>query len=372
MENPRFDFKKESISPLGFGLMRLPVNSDGSIDEKHVCRMADSFLESGMNYFDTAYVYHGGFSERIFKRAVSDRHPRSSYKLATKLPIWQVKKHSDMQEMLEEQLKRTGLDFIDFYLIHSIDAGHNEFCEKYDAFEFIRKIKEQGKARHIGFSFHGDSALLRKLLSEHPEVEFVQLQLNYYDWDAIKAGELYNIALEHNTPVIIMEPVRGGMLSKLPEDAARILSSADPKASFASWALRWCSSLDGVMTVLSGMSNAEQMKDNLATYADFSPISDYERNAIEKVNGILKNRPTIPCTSCKYCSDCPQSIPIYSIFEKYNHYINTNQNLGMFRGAYQQLKPRGDSCIECGLCESLCPQGINIINELKAIERLVQ
>ena len=278
---------------LGFGMMRLPQKND-QIDIGQVCRMTDAYLASGMNYFDTAYVYHGGHSEEAVKEALAKRHPRKSYTVATKLPAWCMKNESDRDRILNEQLERCGLDYFDFYLLHSIeDGGNGETYERLDCFNWGLQKKEEGKIRHFGFSFHGSPQYLNRMLDTHPEVEFVQIQLNYADWNnpVVRSGELYKILHERKIPMVIMEPVKGGMLAKLRPELEAKLRSVRPEDSAASWALRFVGSLPGVMTILSGMSEEAQMLDNIRTFTEFEPLSAKEKALLEEVRDEMLNVP---------------------------------------------------------------------------------
>lgn len=355
---------------LGFGLMRLP-EADGKIDIDTVCKMVDKYMEAGLNYFDTAYVYHGGNSESAAKKAVVERYPRDSFYLATKLPAWCIKTPEDRDRIFNEQCERAGVEYFDFYLLHSIEEGGNyDTYEKFDCFKWGVEKKKEGKIKHFGFSFHGTPALLEKLLDDHPEVEFVQIQLNYIDWDnpVISSGRLYEILRERNIPMIIMEPVKGGTLASPPPEAMDILKAARPDASAASWALRFVASLPGVMTILSGMSNEEQMKDNLSTFTSFEPLSDDEKKIIEDVKNIMHGKPTIGCTSCRYCCDgCPMGIPIPDIFSLINtiRIYNEGWRAKNYYNSNIAGKARASDCIGCGQCEGVCPQHLPIIELLK-------
>ena len=275
---------------LGFGLMRLP-EKDGVIDHEHVCKMVDKYMAAGMNYFDTAYVYHGGKSEVAAREALVKRYPREDFMVATKLPAWEIKKEEDIERIFSEQLERLGVDYFDFYLLHSIEEGNNyDVYVKYDCFEWGMKKKAEGKIRHFGFSFHGSPELLTEILDKHPEVEFVQIQLNYLDRTnpVVRSQELYDILHERNIPIIVMEPVRGGALASMAPEIEKIFKDKRPEKSVASWALRFVGSLPGVMTILSGMSSEEQMEDNIGTFTDFEPLEDDEFriiNALEIDDG---------------------------------------------------------------------------------------
>ena len=267
---------------LGFGLMRLP-ETDGKIDMDEVCRMVDMYMEAGLNYFDTAYVYHGGKSEIAAKEAIVKRYPRGSFRLATKLPAWEMKEKSDRDRIFNEQLDRAGVDYFDFYLLHSVENGNIDTYEKLDCFNWGLQKKAEGKIRHFGFSFHGSPDLLESVLDRHPEVEFVQIQLNYADWNnpVVRSGQLYNILLKRNIPMIIMEPVKGGSLASLKPEFEAKYKALRPESSAASWAFRFVASLPGVMTILSGMTHEDQMRDNIDTFTHFEPLNDEERKAIE-------------------------------------------------------------------------------------------
>ena len=357
------------MSKLGFGLMRLPQKDD-QIDMDQVCKMADAYLEAGLNYFDTAYVYHSGKSECVVKEALVKRHPRDTFMLATKLPAWEMKTKEDRDRIFREQLDRTGAGYFDFYLLHSIEDGNLHVYEELDCFNWALEKKEQGLIRHFGFSFHGSPDTLVKVLDEHPEVEFVQIQLNYADWKnpVVRSGQLYEILHGRNIPMIIMEPVKGGTLASLKPELEEKFRALRPDASIASWALRFVGSLPGVMTILSGMSDEAQMRDNLSTFMDFEPLTETERAVVDEVTAIMLDIPLIGCTSCRYCCDgCPQSISIPEVFRA----VNTNRLYGdefrpkaFYRGLLDKHGKASD-CIACGQCEDVCPQHLPIIELMK-------
>jgi len=355
---------------IGFGLMRLPEN-DGVIDIDKVCKMADAYLEAGFNYFDTAYVYHGGNSEKAVKEAIVKRHPRDSFTIATKLPAWSIHSFEDRDKIFNEQLERCGVDYFDFYLLHSIEDGNNyDTYVKYDCFNWGIQKREEGKIKHFGFSFHGTPELLVEIVDNHPEIEFVQIQLNYADWDnqIVHSGELYQILAERNIPIIVMEPCKGGKLANHDEECTEILKSVRPDKSVASWAFRFVGSLPGVTTILSGMSTQEQMEDNMNTFKNFEPLSDEEKAAIDKVIEAMFRVEQVGCTACRYCVDgCPMSISIPDIISA----INTRRKFPgdmrpqFFYNGLVSGKSHASDCIGCGQCEGVCPQHLPIIEILK-------
>ncbi|MCR5097617.1 MAG: aldo/keto reductase [Lachnospiraceae bacterium] len=359
-----------TMPKLGFGLMRLP-ETEKVIDHDQVCRMVDKYMSAGMNYFDTAYVYHEGRSEVAAREALVKRYPRESFMLATKLPGWEVKKEEDIERIFSEQLERAGVDYFDFYLLHSIEDGTNfDIYEKYDCFSWGLRKKEEGKIKHFGFSFHGSPELLERVLDSHPEMEFVQIQLNYLDRTnpVVRSQRLYDILSERNIPIIVMEPVRGGMLAKMDPEIEAKFKARQPDKSVASWALRFVASLPGVMTVLSGMSNEEQMDDNIHTFTDFEPITEDELKIINEVTETLLGMPQIGCTACKYCCDgCPQNISIPDVFRTINtlrRYPDDWRSKNFYSGLIQRSGKASD-CIACGQCESVCPQHLPIIELMK-------
>ncbi|MCR4788654.1 MAG: aldo/keto reductase [Lachnospiraceae bacterium] len=355
---------------LGFGLMRLP-EKDGVIDHEQVCRMVDMYMEAGMNYFDTAYVYHGGKSEVAAREALVKRYPRDSFMIATKLPAWEIKKAEDVDRLFNEQLERAGVDHFDFYLLHSIEDGSNyDTYVKYNCFEWGMKRKAEGKITHFGFSYHGSPELLVKILDEHPEVEFVQIQLNYLDRTnpVVQSQKLYDILSERKIPIIVMEPVRGGMLASMAPDIEAKFKARQPERSVASWALRFVGSLPGVMTILSGMSNEEQMRDNISTFKDFVPLAEDELKIVDEVTDEILSIPQIGCTACKYCCDgCPMKISIPDVFRTVNtlrRYPDDWRSKNFYSGLIKRYGKASD-CVGCGQCERVCPQHLPIIDLMK-------
>ncbi len=357
------------IPKLGFGLMRLP-EKDGSIDIERVKSMVDKYMNAGMNYFDTAYIYHGGHSEEAAREALVKRYPREDFMLATKLPIWEVKEQGDVERIFNDQLKKSGVDYFDFYLLHSIEEANYDSYEKYDCFNWGLKKKDGGFIKHFGFSFHGSPELLEKVLDRHPEMEFVQIQLNYLDRTnpVVQSQRLYDILHKRNIPMIIMEPVRGGMLAKMQPEIEAKFKSVRPNDSVASWALRYVGSLEGVVTILSGMSSEEQMDDNIRTFTNFEALTPGELKVIDEVTEEILRIPQIGCTACKYCTDgCPMKISIPDVFRTVNtlrRYPDDWRAKNFYSGLVNRSGKASD-CVACGQCESVCPQHLSIIELLK-------
>lgn len=361
----------EATPKLGFGLMRLPKTKDGKIDLGQTKQMVDRFMEAGLTYFDTAYVYDDGDSERAAKAALVDRYPRESFTLATKLCAWMgAHDEKSAKQQFYTSLERTGAGYFDYYLLHALQAGNYKTYDKYHIWDFVKEQKEKGLIKHWGFSFHATPDILDQLLTDHPDAEFVQLQLNYADWENpdVTARENYEVARKHGKSIVVMEPVKGGALANPPTKVQEIFRQAGPKASFASWAIRYAASLDGIITVLSGMSNLEQMEDNLSYMKDFRPLNAHEQQAIRKAQEAINGVKSIPCTGCHYCTGgCPKQIPIPEIFAARNRQLVWGQ-LQEGQAAYDQLAAKGNvasDCIGCGQCERACPQQIKVIQRLK-------
>ena len=362
----------ENIPKLGFGLMRLPMIGE-EVDIEQTKTMVDMFMEKGFTYFDTAYGYLNGKSECAVKEALVKRYPRESYQLATKLPAWAGAKNAEeARQMFYTSLERTGAGYFDFYLLHNLGDTRTQSFYDYDIWGFVQELKEKGLVKHVGFSMHDTADKLDEILTKHPEMEFVQLQINYADWESptVQSRKCYEVARKHNKPVIIMEPVKGGNLANLPESVAKVFTDADPSVTQSSWAIRYCASLDGLVTVLSGMSNIEQMEDNLKTMENFRPLNADEKKVVEAAQAALAAIPNVPCTSCKYCvKDCPMQINIPGAFNAMNTYLVYN-NLPGAKGGYgfaTRAGGKASECIECGQCEAACPQHIKIIDELKRV-----
>lgn len=357
------------ISLLGFGMMRLPViDGDSSkIDYDLAMEMIDTAYKSGVNYFDTAWPYHQTQSEPFAAKALA-RYPRDSFHLASKLPTWLINSKQDVEDYFNKQLERCGVEYFDFYLIHTLDEDLWPKVAQFDIIAQLMEKKKQGLIKNLGFSFHSTPALMREIVAAH-KWDFAQIQLNYLDWEFQDAKTLYQILADNSIPTVVMEPIRGGALVTLCPEAAAILQKADPKASNASWALRYVASLPNVLTVLSGMSLPQHVADNVKTMTGFKPLSDAERQVVADAVEAYRKAGAIPCTGCRYCMDCPAGVDIPRVFGIYNDY-KTRQAPGTFLGNYQLMgeEKQASSCVECGNCVKLCPQGINIPAQLKLVE----
>lgn len=371
METRYFESIKDEISLLGFGCMRLPrlYEDRQDIDEAAAMKMFDYAFENGVNYFDTAYPYHDGMSETFVGKALK-RYPRESFRLASKMPPWEVTCDEDVPRIFEEQLKKCQVEYFDFYLLHNMGEENYQIMTKHHAYEYLTKMKEQGKIRHLGFSFHDKPEVMERIVADHPW-DFAQIQLNYLDWELQDAKRQYEILTSNGIPVIVMEPVRGGTLAKLSDRAAGLLKAENPEASLASWAVRYAASLPGVMTVLSGMSEFSQVEDNIRTMSDFQPLTDRERSVLEEALTAFKASGTIPCTGCRYCMDCPAGVDIPKVFGIYNQY-RMDQNPVSFLTSYGYLgnERQAHQCVSCKKCMEHCPQRIEIPERMKEVAAL--
>lgn len=359
-------------SKMGFGCMRLPLTDPHdmkSIDMPQFQQMIDIFMEAGNTYFDTAFVYHEGESEVALGKALVARYPRDAYTLATKCLAWALPDKKAAQECLDVSLKRLGVDYVDYYLLHNVGGQRTAKFDEYDMWNFAQEQKAAGKIRFVGFSIHDDAACLDALLEAHPEMDFVQLQVNYLDWDdpQNEARRMMEVAARHGKPVVIMEPARGGRLCHLPDEVASILEAAKPGSTQAEWAYRFCWNLPNVVAVLSGMSSVEQTRENVASYAFNKPFTPEEQQTLDKAIAKLRSFAEIPCTACNYCvKGCPSGVKIPQIMGLLNLESMTKDH-EFVKGLYswQTADGRASSCIQCGLCETMCPQQIDIIHQLE-------
>ena len=363
---------------LGFGLMRLPsldANDPSKIDLELSKKMVDTFIERGFTYFDTAWMYCGFKSENATKDILVDRYPRDAFTLATKLHCNFLKTKEDRDRIFNEQMAKTGVDFFDYYLLHDMGQNHYEIYEELDCFNWIVDKKKQGLVKHIGFSFHDNAEFLDKVLTAHPEMEFVQLQINYLDWESegVQSRLCYEVATKHGVPVIVMEPVKGGTLAQVPEYVERLFKSYNEEMSVSSWAIRFCAGLDNVKMILSGMSNMEQMLDNTGYMMDVQPLTEADKEVIWKAVELLNSNIEIPCTGCAYCVDgCPMKIAIPKYFSLYNADKQEIKEKGWTpqKVYYERLTNdfgKASACVECGQCEKACPQHLPIVKYLKDV-----
>ena len=360
-----------NIKKLGFGFLRLPQNENGEVDLEATKQMADLYLSRGFSYFDTAYIYLNGDSEAALRKTVVERYPRESFQIADKLPCSHLKKGMTAQQIFEEQLERCGVDYFDVYLLHGLDATDAAYAEEMGCFDFLQEQKALGRIRYTGFSFHDTADVLDGILSRHPEIDLVQIQLNFLDWDnpIIQSGACYEVCRKHGKPVLVMEPVKGGTLANIPEKA-RALLNGEPSAHRA---LRFAASQEGVAVVLSGMSTLSQVEENTALMSSFVPLNWDEREILPQVAQIIRSDVAIPCTGCAYCvDDCPAGIPIPRYFSLYNErerdrwQANTEERYA----ALASRHPRASACLSCGRCESHCPQKLKIRDFLKDVSKV--
>ena len=360
------DYFGKDTPKLGFGLMRLPRKGGLITDVEQVKEMVDLFLESGFTYFDTAFIYTG--SENAIRKALVERYPRDAYTLATKINAFlMAPTEKAAKNQFYTSLKRTGAEYFDYYLLHSLKESNYRKYDKFHLWDFVAEQKEKGTIRHFGFSFHDDPVLLDEILTAHPEVDFVQLQINYADWENpnITSRENYETARRHGKSIVIMEPVKGGSLADPPEKVKEMFKAYHPDMSYASWAIRFAASLDGIITVLSGMSNVAQMKDNISFMKDFQPLNEDERRIIQEAQRIIGMSSSVQCTACGYCREgCPKQIPIPDIFRAMNLELVSGQ-IREAEEAYQSLPVRASECIKCRRCEGACPQHLPITGHLE-------
>lgn len=352
------------IKKLGFGLMRLPKDENKVINVEEVKKMVDEFIEAGFNYFDTAWIYDG--SEVAIKEALVDRYPRDKFFLASKNAAMICETKEEAYKQLDESLERSGAGYFDYYLLHCIKDNNIKKYEDFGMFDFVKKKKEEGLIKHYGFSFHGTPECLDKVLTDHEDVEFVQLQLNYADWNrpSVKSRECYETVVKHGKKVIVMEPVRGGRLAS-PMPKIKEIFDKENNGSYASWAIKFAADLDSVMVVLSGMSTLDQVKDNVSYMKEFKGLNDHEKEVINEVRSIIENADTTGCTGCDYCAKvCPNNIGISGFFRA----LDTLTIFGLAKEAQEEYdstiknngKNKASECLKCGACESMCPQHIEI------------
>ena len=366
---------------LGFGMMRLPLldeNDQTSIDVEQVKKMVDTYMESGFNYFDTAFVYHEGVGESTFKKTVVERYPRDSFKIATKLPLFVITEESQLEPIFAQQLENCGVDYIDYFMLHNVSGFTENAWKNVDLYSFIEKKKQEGKIKHIGISTHGDAEFLEEILFDHPELEFVLLQINYLDWEdeGIDAKKCWEVARKYNKKIMVMEPYKGGFLADVPEEAEKVMKEHAPDRSVVSWAMRFVANIEDIDVVLTGASTLEQLEDNIHEFKNADPLNDDEMEVIKEVTEIINSNITVDCTKCRYCVDaCTEDIDIAKIFDLYNkHKMLKIDEWTQFGNAYLNYTKLPDvgiasDCIECEACLEECPQSINIPDVLKDVAK---
>ena len=355
------------MNKTGFGFSRLPLtdaDDNKAIDTAQVCRLVDEYIEAGGVYFDTAYTYHGGCSETAIRECLVKRYPRDSFILSDKLPTSKLRSREDCQKYFDEMTERCGVDYFDVFMVHWLNAEYYEKAKEYGSFEFVKDLKDRGIARRIGFSCHDTADMLDRILTDHPEIDIVLMQINYLDWESpfIQSRLCYETALKHGKDIWVMEPVKGGTLAQLPEEAEAIFRAIRPDDEPARWALRFVQSLPGVKLCLSGMNTSSQIRQNIS---DMDPMTEEELAACRKVAEVLSSGTAIPCTACNYCIDsCTKNIPIPEYFRMYNEYSRCPKEDWKINPVYMQMAQRGfgkaSDCISCGRCEKMCPQKIEI------------
>jgi predicted aldo/keto reductase-like oxidoreductase len=361
----------ENIKKLGFGFMRLPMIGN-EVDIQQTKEMVDVFMSGGFSYFDSSWAYIDGKSEEAMKTTIVDRYPRESFQIATKCPVFVVKSVEEAKDMIWTSLKRIGVNYIDYYLLHNLGGSRTKSFDVFGMWDYVKELKEKGVARHIGFSIHDTAQALDILLTEHPEMEFVQFQLNYDDWEnpVIQARKCHEVAMRHQKAIVVMEPLKGGLLTNPPPGVKAVFEGTNSNASLASWGLRYAASHENIITVLSGMSTINQMRDNVSYMTDFQPLDREELLVIEKAREEIGKINNIPCTACQYCVEgCTRSIAIPKIFNAYNRKLVYNDlPAAQLQYAVEVLRGgKASDCVACGKCEQVCPQHINIIENLKVI-----
>ena len=368
------------MKKLGFGLMRMPLTDpkdQKSVDIEQVCKMVDTFLAKGFTYFDTAYVYHSGDSERVAKKVLVDRYPRDSYTLATKLPMFLVDSYEKQEQLFNEQLEKCGVEFFDYYLLHAMSAENLKKAREFDSFKFLLEKKAQGKIKNAGFSFHDTPEVLEEILTDFPEADFVQLQINYLDWESanVQSRACYEVCVKHGKPVVVMEPIKGGTLAAVSDEIVNMFKAVRPELSPSAWAVRYAASLENVMVVLSGMSNIAQMEDNASYMENFEPLTKPEYEAIDKAVENIKANVATPCPACRYCVDgCPMNIAIPDYFRVYNDIKQFGEISGA-RWHFSEISGENgkpSECVACGQCEGICPQHLQIIDLLKDVAEVFE
>ena len=368
-----------TMKKLGFGLMRLPLldeDDDSSIDFDHATKMVDLFMEKGFSFFDTSYIYHDQASETFFRKAVVERYPRESYVISDKLPLLIINSEDQLEPIFSEQLERTGVEYFDYYLLHNVSGFSEKAFLDVDSFGFVKRKKEEGKIKHLGFSSHANAEYLDRILTMHPEMEFVLLQVNYLDWksEGVESQKCYEVASRHNKPVFVMESLKGGFLANVPPEAEKLMKDYNPDATVVSWALRFVAGLDNVRMILSGSSSLEQIKSNIEDIENFTPLNDEEYEILERVRDIINSNIAVDCTKCKYCLDaCPQQINIPKFFDLYNNEkMLVPKPWSAFGYAYCNYSKLpnvsiASDCTECGICIEECPQHIDIPEVMKDV-----
>ena len=369
------------MTKLGMGMMRLPLvdeNDQTSIDMEQVNKMVDLYVDAGFNCFDTAFVYHDGVGEAAFRESVVKRYPRDSFKISTKLPLFVINEESQLEPLFAQQLENCGVDYFDYYMLHNVSGFTENAWKNVDLYSFIQKKKEEGYIKHIGISTHGNAEFLEEILFEHPELEFVLLQINYLDWDdeGIDSRKCWEVARKYNKKVMIMEPYKGGFLADVPQEAEKLMKDYNPDRSVVSWAMRFVANIDDVCVVYTGASNFEQLESTIDEFKNADPLNDEEIEILREVSDIINSNITVDCTKCRYCVDaCTEEIDIAKVFDLYNkHKMLEKEDWTQFGNAYLNYSKLPDvgiasDCIECEACIEECPQSINIPEVLKDVAK---